>query len=118
MFSPTVRSIRNAALQEVIGLQCSPQAQVDELEIDDPAGLTEGDEDIFYELQELEEAYNLYSLATFPLKLVLFLPVDPPHLAPNDPGSILYALVPNDPETQHVMYRMRGLQSLLPQFVR
>ncbi|QRV74636.1 Transposase family Tnp2 protein [Ceratobasidium sp. AG-Ba] len=115
MFSPTVRSIRNAALQEVIGLQCSPQAQVDELEIDDPAGLTEGDEDIFYELQELEEAYNLYSLATFPLKLVLFLPVDPPHLAPNDPGSILYALVPNDPETQHVMYRMRGLQSLLPQ---
>ncbi|QRV80005.1 Transposase family Tnp2 protein [Ceratobasidium sp. AG-Ba] len=115
MFSPTVHPVRNAALQELLAIQISPEAQVDELEINDPSNLTEGDEDIFYKLQELEESYNIYSLAPFPLKLVSFLPADPPHLSPNEPGSILHALVPNDPETQHVAHRMRGLQSLLPQ---
>ncbi|KAG9095151.1 hypothetical protein FS749_010983 [Ceratobasidium sp. UAMH 11750] len=116
MFSPTIRSVCEKMLEQVLELQSPTQQHNDGLEISDPSTLTGDEEDIFYELQELEEIYDIYFSAPFKPSAVTFIPSESSSLSStSDHQSILSMLSPGDPETQHVTYRLRGLQSILPQ---
>ncbi|KAG9123432.1 hypothetical protein FRC07_014949 [Ceratobasidium sp. 392] len=115
MFLPTVRSVRKGMLAQVLELQSVLQPGDNELEITDPSALTGDNEDAFYELLELEDSHKNYSSAQFKPGAVTFVSSELLVLSVNDRHSILSALSPGNPETQHVLYRLCGLQSILPQ---
>ncbi|KAG8733241.1 hypothetical protein FRC10_000338 [Ceratobasidium sp. 414] len=120
MFSPAAKSVRLGVFRHVVlDLGTPDESQPDEPqnhdpELVDPETLSEDEQAALYDLEDLEEQFNMYLSVEINPALANFSGGFQSEVSRSDPISILSTLSPTDPESRHISYRLRGLQSLTP----
>lgn len=112
MFSPTVPTVRRLVINRMFN--STPPLDPTEPDPVELETLSKSDQDVLYDLYDLEEQFQLYTSPRFNFTQIQFIPRTGVVGDPLDSTAMIKLLAPTASSTKQFLYRLHGFQNLLP----